>query len=382
VRVLCEPGDRGLADELAAALEGVEIRPVLRGRRRTLGQFVELVATAARDPRFVVQGVRALDRREGWDRGARHLLQQILPFAAEHPDVVHFEFANWAASFTHVLPLLDCPTLVTCHGSDVAVEPLHDRGLRRRLAALFQHVDRVVCVSGSVADAAVALGADLAKVVVIPMGVDTSLFSPASRVPAPDSTTRLLSVGRLHWVKGYEYALQAVDILRKRGFPVTYTVAGHDAGGGQSIRLARHVMGLDEAVTLAGFVPPGGVRALLSESDVFLLPSVTEGLSTAALEAMAMEVPVVVTGVGGMPDVVVHGRSGLVVPARDPVELADAIEVLIVDAELRHELAAGGAERVREQFDVNRQTDQLIAVYEELVGGRQRHVDLPPDMVS
>jgi colanic acid/amylovoran biosynthesis glycosyltransferase len=379
VRVLCAPGDEDLEDELETQLSGrVETRPALRERPRTARELMGLLAAATRDPRFVMEATRTLQRQDGWDLARRRLVHSVLPFAGEHPDVVHFEFANWAAGFTEVLPLLHCPTVVTCHGSDVAVEPLHDAGLRRRLAVLFERVDRVVCVSAHLARAAVGLGADPSKVVVIPMGVDTRLFSPSRpALRAPGGETRLLSVGRLHWVKGYEYALQAVDILRTRGYRITYTIAGGDGGGGQSVRLARRDLGLGEIVTLTGFVPRGGVRDLLAMSDIFVLPSVTEGLSTAALEAMAAGVPVVVTAVGGMPDAVDHGHSGLVVPPRDPVELADAIEVLIADPELRQELAAGGVERVRGQFDAGRHTDQLVTLYEELVGGRPGHADQP-----
>jgi glycosyltransferase involved in cell wall biosynthesis len=368
VRVLCAPGDPYLVRDLETpGGDRVEIRPLLSEKHRTPRQLVQLLHSAATDRRFALEAARTLYRRGGWSCVRNRLLDAVLPFAGERPDVVHFEFANWAASFTEVLPLLACPKVITCHGSDIAVEPLVDLGLRRRLAIVFDHVDRIVCVSENLATRAVDLGADPDKVVVIPMGVNTEAFSWPREPPGTRGDLRMVSVGRLHWVKGYEYALQAVDLLSRRGHVVNYTIAGDDGGGEKSVRLARRDLALEERVTLAGFVPPAGVRDLLRSADLFVLPSISEGVSTAALEAMAMGVPVVVTDVGGMADVIDYGRAGMLVPPRDSLELANAIERLIVDPDLREGISKEGTKRVRECFDAGQQTDRLVAMYEDLV---------------
>jgi colanic acid/amylovoran biosynthesis glycosyltransferase len=301
---------------------------------------------------------------------ARHL-ERILPFAGERPDVVHFEFANWAAAHIAVLPLLPCPTVVTCHGSDLRVEPVSHPSLRRRLGSLLGSVDRVVCVSDDLARVATALGAAPAAVVVISEGVDTTFFTaPAADTVPAASEVRLTSVGRLHWVKGYEYALLAVRMLLDRGHRVSYTIAGQDEGAGDAIRLARRDLGLESVVRLVGAVNRVGVRNLLTATDVFVLPSLSEGLCMSAVEAMSMGVPVVTTDVGGMSEAVDYGRAGLVVPTRDPWALADAVSSLVTDRSRRVELGAHGAGRARRCYDTAAKVDQLLAVFDELVHGR------------
>jgi glycosyltransferase involved in cell wall biosynthesis len=168
-------------------------------------------------------------------------------------------------------------------------------------------------------------------------------------------------------VKGYDYALRAVSILRARGYPVTYTIAGQDEGAGEAVELALHDLGLEPFVRTPGELSPIGVRNLLAASDIFVLASVSEGLCKAAQEAMAMGLPVVTTDVGGMTEAVVHGQHGLVVPSRDPEALADAIAALIDDPRKRRALGAAAAERARRIYDARDQIDRLIAVFHDVV---------------
>jgi colanic acid/amylovoran biosynthesis glycosyltransferase len=367
VRVLCAPGDK--VSDLRPQ-NGVRLRPALRERVRPIRRLVPLLTTAvAHDPRFVQRVLATTRAKHASVTDRLHVLDRVLPFAGERPDIVHFEFANWAAAYLAVFPFLSCPAVVTCHGSDLRVEPLQHPSLRRRLGALFARIDRIVCVSHDLARAAMRLGADPDRLVVIPEGIDTAFFTRDGMAsPDDDSEIRLVSVGRLHWVKGYDYALHAMRILRDRGHRITYTIAGHDEGAGDAIHFARQDLGLESVVRLAGPLNPVGVRNLLMASDIFVLSSVSEGLCRSAEEAMAMGLPVITTDVGGMPEAVVDGREGLVVPTRDPQALADAIESLVKDAERRRALGAAAAEHARRSYDSVTQVDRLLAVFHELVG--------------
>ena len=186
VRVLCAPGDGRVSADLQARLAAaVQTRRCLRETSPTVLRTASLLASAAaRDPAFTRRAVGSLLDRHGGLGQMVHWpfqLAAVLPFAGERPDIVHFEFANWALGFVDVLPALPCPTVVTCHGSEVRLAPLHDHVLRRRLTKLFARIDRCVCVSHDLVEAVVNLGADRSKVAVVPMGVDTSFFS----VPEP-----------------------------------------------------------------------------------------------------------------------------------------------------------------------------------------------------
>src|SRR5581483_4113978 len=149
-------------------------------------------------------------------------------------------------------------------------------------------------------------------------GVDLDLFVRAPRPDRPDGLAlRLLTVGRLHWEKGFEYALQALPLLRRAGLRLEYTIIGADQGALNSVRLAIRDFGLEDVVTLAGHLPRRRVRDALAAADIFLLPSLSEGSPIAVMEAMAMGLPVVVTDVGGNRELVADGVHGYVVPSRD-----------------------------------------------------------------
>ena len=100
-----------------------------------------------------------------------------------------------------------------------------------------------------------------------------------------------------------------------------------------------------------------------------MVSSVTETTNLTVFEAMALGKPVVVTNVGGLPEVVEDGVTGLVVPPRDPEALADAVVVLLGDPELRARMGAAGRERFLERFTVERMTDAHLELYAELLAG-------------
>ena len=223
------------------------------------------------------------------------------------------------------LPRIRVPKIVTCHGSDVLLEPLGQDWLEQDFSSVFHAVDRVHCVSDELAEHCLRLGARPDQLYVAPVGVNLSVFVAQPHRPRPPGLAlRLVSVGRLHWVKGYEYTLEAVRELRDEGVRVAYTIVGLDEGAETSMRLAIQDFGLSGVVELRGHLPPEGVRDVLAASDVFVLSSVSEGTSIATVEAMAMGLPVVVTDVGQTSQIVQDGVHGFVVPSRSPFTLAAA----------------------------------------------------------
>ena len=145
-----------------------------------------------------------------------------------------------------------------------------------------------------------------------------------------------------------------------------------DAGYRAELERLTHDLGLSDRVVFAGFQPD--VYPYLAALDLFVLPSVMEGFGIALLEAMAMKRPVVATKVGGVPEVVEDGVTGVLVPAADPARLAQAIVSLAEAPDLRRVLGEAGARRVRERFHVATMARQIEAVYEQVLsehlGGR------------
>jgi glycosyltransferase involved in cell wall biosynthesis len=166
------------------------------------------------------------------------------------------------------------------------------------------------------------------------------------------------------WVKGYEYALHAVRMLLDRGIRVSYTIAGGDEGALASIRLAIRDFRLDDVVNLKGHLEAQELRDELGTSDVFVLSSVSEGSPVAILEAMAMGLPVVVTDVGGIRELVTDSVHGLVVPSRSAEALAAAV-VSLQTAEQRRSMGEKGAAHAL-GFDAQAQIDRLAELYQSL----------------
>jgi glycosyltransferase involved in cell wall biosynthesis len=121
------------------------------------------------------------------------------------------------------------------------------------------------------------------------------------------------------------------------------------------------------AVEFAGFVLD--VRPYLASADVFAMPSLSEGLGVAALEAMATGKPVVATDAGGLPESVIHQETGLIVPAGKPQLLADALIILLQHPARARQMGEAGRARALAQYDRPRIVDRIIALYHEVLGG-------------
>jgi glycosyltransferase involved in cell wall biosynthesis len=175
-------------------------------------------------------------------------------------------------------------------------------------------------------------------------------------------------VGRLAPVKGQRELLQAVAGLRQRhpGLHAVLIGADLEAGGDFRAELERlaHSLGIADGVHVAGF--RADAAAALREMDVVVLPSSIEGLPLVVLEAMAHAKPVVATAVGGTPEAVVDGATGLLVPPGDSEALTAALERVLADEELRRRLGEAGRARVLEKFDARVMEDRVLEIYGEL----------------
>jgi colanic acid/amylovoran biosynthesis glycosyltransferase len=202
----------------------------------------------------------------------------------------------------------------------------------------------------------------------IPPAIDAAFFDPklrahTDRAGSPTRPLRILSVGRLDWRKGYEYALEAVRMLADRGIQCEYRIIG----GGEfhmATTYARYQLALIDAVTLLGARTPSSVREEMLWADVMLHAAVSEGFSNAVLEAQAMMLPVVCTDAGGLPENVVQGKTGIIVPRRDAAALGDALARLAGDPALRSQMGSAGRSRVSSEFLLRNQIAAFGALYD------------------
>jgi glycosyltransferase involved in cell wall biosynthesis len=203
---------------------------------------------------------------------------------------------------------------------------------------------------------------------VVHCGVDLAELPP--RLDGREAR-RLLSVGRLDPIKGFDTLLRALGKLRREGVDFHCTVVGEGPERGWLEAILR-AEGLEDHVALVGARPQEAVREALYGAAIFLMPSVTtpegnqDGIPVALMEAMATGAAVVATRVSGLPELVEDGVNGLLVPPRDADALAGAVRRLLEDADLRRRLGTVAHETVARRFDARKEADRLLA----LVGDR------------
>jgi colanic acid/amylovoran biosynthesis glycosyltransferase len=199
---------------------------------------------------------------------------------------------------------------------------------------------------------------------VVPCGVDPDVYIPPAERAGSDRAAEVLFVGRLLHGKGLPLLFEAVAELRRRGLDVRATIVG-DGPAREECEAVAHRLGLSELVHFVGAVGQDDIRRHYERADVFCLPSFAEGIPVVAMEAMAMELPVVTTRIMGIPELVDDGKDGLLVAPGRADALTDALEPLVRSPEERGRMGRAAREKVRERYDVARSAQRMRAVLED-----------------
>lgn len=309
--------------------------------------------------------LRKLIHNKGSSIDKLKTLYQYLPFARGEWDVIYFP---WNSSAIDYLGLFDLgiPVVISCRGSQINIRP-HLRGQECYVELLSQTLDRasaVHCVSGDILSNAVRLGLDPAKAVVIRPAVDPVFFHPAEK-PKRSAQIDLITTGSLIWNKGYEYLLMSIRLMKNKGTTANLHIIGEGAERSRILFTAVD-LGIASQVMMHGKLPQAEVKQRLEKADVFVLSSLSEGISNAVLEAMSCGLPVVTTDCGGMREAVRDSIEGFVVPVRDPDGMAAALHKLAQSPELRNKMGRAGRERVLSAFNSQAQIDAFVNLFESV----------------
>ena len=210
-------------------------------------------------------------------------------------------------------------------------------------------------------------------------GIDLDELEPHAdgvrgELGVPEGVPLIGEVGRLCDVKGQRELIEATAMLRDGGSDVRVVLVGEDLEqNGEYRRLLERQareLGVADRVLFAGY--RGDVPAVLDSIDLFVLPSWIEGLPLVLLEAMAHRRPVVATPVGGTPELVVDGETGVLVPPREPARLAQAIGGLLANPERARAMGEAAYRRVADRFSAQEMEQRVLAVYDRLAGERGR----------
>ena len=304
----------------------------------------------------------------GIRRGAAAALKAVRRFLAllalERGLVVHVHAAAgagfwWDAVFMVLAIAARCPFMVHLHGG--GFQPFHDRsaGLERWATRMLLEQAACVVVPCESLRSWVRGIARRARVECVPHPVAPA--APATDAPRPNL---VLFLGRIEASKGVFELLEAVSALRPAVPDVRLLFAGDGERAAVSRQAAR--LGIADAVKFTGWVGPSGRRALLENAAVFALPSYEEGLPMSLLEAMAAGVPPVVSPVGGVPEVVVDGVSGLFAAPGDVATLQRLLRKVLLDRKFGARIGAAASESVRLRCAPERALARLAALYAQL----------------
>lgn len=266
------------------------------------------------------------------------------------------------------------PVVATVHGKGY----YGDRRRRRLAYRAVARLAAMVAVSEDVRGfLARAVGIAPGRITTIRNGIDVAAHRDA--VPAPGVRAAASGGGEWRWVvgtvgslypvKGHAGLLRAYRIVRERVPGTGCVIAGRGALA-EALREEARRLGIEDGVRLLGF--RADVPRVLAALDVFALPSLSEGLPLAAIEAMAAGRPVVATDVGGAREVVTDGVTGFLVPAGDPASLADRLVAILRDPALAARLGAAGRARAAGEFSVARMVDRYAQLYDRLLASAIR----------
>jgi glycosyltransferase involved in cell wall biosynthesis len=271
--------------------------------------------------------------------------------------------ANYGISGAHLLPVcreIDLPLIVIFHGHDATDKKLV-RTYAKRYQQLFTHSAGIVAVSSDMRDKLFALGAEAARVSVIPCGVDLKKFSPAQGNKEP----LFLAVGRFVNKKGPLYTIRAFHEVWKKHPEARLIMVGAHRGLYQACVQLVNSLDMQDAVSFPGIMPHEEVRKLMDRAFAFVQHSVTapngdmEGTPVSILEAAASGLPVVSTVHGGIKDAVIHEQTGYLTAEGDTEAMAEYMIRLLEDPARTQAMRTAARNHIALNYDQEKQVNML-----------------------
>lgn len=363
VHVNTERGWRGGEQQLAYLADGLRAR----GHRAVV--VAQRGGEAAR--RLAAAGHEVVERRMRGEADPIAVLRLARLFRRLRPDVVHLH-----TSHAHALGRLAArfggrPAVVVSRRVDFSIYRRSFFGLNG--LKYRSGVDRLVAVSDAVRRVLERDGLDPARIAVVRDAIDPARVRGAApvdvraRLGLAGTARIVLAVGALVGHKGHRHLVAAIPAI-VAAQPDAYVVIAGEGKLREALTAQAAALGVAERLRMPGYVDD--VAGWFAAADVFVMPSVEEGLGSSVLDAMAAGVPIAATTAGGIPEAVRDGVDGLLVPPGDAAALGAAVVALLRDRYRAHALAAEASKRVEAHFAVDRMVDETIAVYQAVLAER------------
>ena len=262
-------------------------------------------------------------------------------------------------------PVLIRPMASGAFGDFKRLQERRDIWGQDRLVRGLTRADAIVALNPQISDEMAALGVARDRIVLIPNGVETRLKGPLRNYTRCEPL-RILFAGRLHPQKGIGTLLKALSRLAEERPALSWRLQLAGTGPLQhELQAMAKELGVDQHVVFLGHLDP--VDPLLEACDCFVLPSLSEGMSNALLEAMAYGLPCIATDIPGNNSIIQHQRNGLLVPPNDEQALAEAIAALAESERLRQNLGWEALKTVEERYFLPCVAQQYAALYADLL---------------
>jgi glycosyltransferase involved in cell wall biosynthesis len=370
-------GGAGVATQALArglASRGVTVDVITAGERDECRSEVLWDGYAAEEGMLTVYRVKSSRTgiHEAGMGGAFSYLRTALPLVRarmrdEHYDIVHVFFSLPTGAMLPLLSLGDTPVIVSLRGSDVPGYDPCQRTLGRAHKVLlpltrwiWHRANRVVAVCESLGRLALRTDPGL-RYSVIPNGVDLTRFRPSARARSRHPRkVRCIAVARLVERKGIADLIQAIASLERGRYELEIVGSGPDE---RQLKELAQLLGVSREVIFAGSVDRATIPGRYRDADIFALASWEEAFGNVFAEALASGLPIVGSTVGGIPELVEHGKNGFLVPPREPMALAAAIRHLADNPELRGEIGRRNRAQAEANLSWARVTTRYLSVY-------------------
>ena len=274
---------------------------------------------------FKASEKRYLDKIIGAQHGSKSLLMlRYYPVLYYKPDIFHLQWAKNIADWMWVQDF-GIKIILSLRGTHMTISPIADTALAAQFRSCFSKIDGFHAVSHCIKNEAIRYGGAPSKIEVVYSGLDIQKL-PFSMLDTHNKTLKIVSIGRSHWVKGYNYAIEACNLLKNELFDFHYTIVGIDKD--EELLFQRAQLELEQEIFFKKNMSFQNIIEVIQESDILLLSSVEEGIANVVLEAMAMGTIVLSTNCGGMDEVITDGENGFLVPVRNPQAIAAKIQLI------------------------------------------------------
>ena len=306
-----------------------------------------------------------------YGKGTLSLIYTLTPFLDKSFDILHCHFGPNGIISVYLKEIgIPGKYITSFHGYDVNIYP--------RIAGenvysnLFKKGDIFTCNTNFTKQRVMELGCADKKILILPAGLPVGRFKFSERKIQDKEPIKILTIGRLAEEKGHRYAIEATSEVAKKYKNIEYIIAGDGSLRSELENLVSKLE-IQSYIKFLGGVDQDEVLELYQQAHIFILPSViaksggTEGQGLVLQEAQAVGLPVISTSIGGIPEGVLDGKSGFLVPERDVDALSVKLYFLITHPELWPEMGRCGRKFVEEQYDIQKLNQRLVKIYESIL---------------